>query len=362
MKKITTIILALIMVLSAFAVPVSAENKTAEMYVKSTPNWLYDHELDDKYVFPDYFTAGRRCSIRFALNGIETLGLCEFDVIYNSDVFEFVQVYMYEVVVPVMVGAVPDETPVATAEKISDGRLHVTVKGNENIKKQYFYVSIGFNVKSTGESDIAVENIMLTDCGGNSYDDKVNTDRVPVKSLAADEIPAVKLDFEKTLSYHYGSSNYVTSVLSRPMTVSEAVSVVNVTGGEHEIIIVNDEGEKLPDEDMVPTGARLVVLYNGVSVFVTNFVLIGDVNGDAKITAADARKVLRYSAKLDTKSMDKAEADAANAAKDNPEVTAADAREILRCSAGIGHTYEDLYEYHCRLRKSYPWLINDNIR
>ncbi|MBR5233379.1 MAG: hypothetical protein IKW03_04130 [Clostridia bacterium] len=361
MKRIITILISLITIITTFVFPVSAKNNIAEMTVKSTPNWIYDYELADKYVFPDYFTTGRTCSITFSLNGIKTLDLCEFDILYNSDVFEFVEVDMYVVDVPDIIGAVRDETPVATAEKQTDGKVHVSVKGNKNIKSQYFYVSLAFKIKAKGNSDLAVKNIILTDCTGNSYDVNVNTDRVPVKSFATHEIPKVKLDFEKTLSYHYGSSNYITTVLSRPMTVSEAVSIAQVTDDKCEKVIVNDAGERLSDEDMVPTGARFVVLYDGVSIFTTNIVLIGDVNGDALITAADARKVLRYAAKLDTKSMDVAEVDAANTAKNNSEITSADAREILRYSAGLGQSYKDWYDYHCIIRKYYPWLINDNI-
>ena len=59
---------------------------------------------------------------------------------------------------------------------------------------------------------------------------------------------------------------------------------------------------------------------------------MGDVNGDNKITAADARLVLRVSAKLEKLSQDAMAV--ADATKDN-KITAADARLILRVSAKL---------------------------
>ncbi len=361
MKKISAILVAFIMFFSVVIVPVSAESSAPEMSVKSTPNWGYDYELDDKYVFPDYFCVGTTDSINFSLGGIETLELCEFDVLYNSEVFDFVQVDPYVVIVPCIVGAVPDSVPVLKAEVVSDGKMHVVIKSDATIKKQYFFVNLAFKVKATGNCDIEVDNVILTDCDGKNYDVVVNTDRVPVRAVDRQNIPSVKLDFEQTLSYYYGSSNYVTTELSYPMTVSEFISTVQVSDEICEKIVVNDKGDRLGADEKIPTGARFVVLYEGLSVYVTNLVLIGDVNGDAQINAADARKVLRYTARIDMDSMDSAEIYAANTAKNNEGITAADARELLRFSAGIGQTYADFYEYHCVLRRFYPWLINDNL-
>lgn len=59
---------------------------------------------------------------------------------------------------------------------------------------------------------------------------------------------------------------------------------------------------------------------------------MGDVDGDGKITAADARLILRRAAKLITLSMEQeARADVDKDGK----ITAADARKVLRVSAGL---------------------------
>lgn len=60
--------------------------------------------------------------------------------------------------------------------------------------------------------------------------------------------------------------------------------------------------------------------------------MLGDVNGDGIITAADARSALRISAELDVPSSD--ELIAADVDFDG-RVTASDARTILRVSAGL---------------------------
>lgn len=69
-----------------------------------------------------------------------------------------------------------------------------------------------------------------------------------------------------------------------------------------------------------------------LSVVGSEWVLKGDVNGDGKITAADAREALRGAARLE-KLSDK-EASVADANSDG-KVTAADARDILKESSGV---------------------------
>lgn len=61
-------------------------------------------------------------------------------------------------------------------------------------------------------------------------------------------------------------------------------------------------------------------------------IIMGDVNGDGKETAADARKVLRASAKLETLSEEQKKAADMNG--DN-KITAADAQRILKDVAGV---------------------------
>ena len=72
-------------------------------------------------------------------------------------------------------------------------------------------------------------------------------------------------------------------------------------------------------------------------------IITGDVNGDEKITAADARLTLRTSAKIDTFNAEQQKA--ADVNFDN-KITAADARMILRVSAKIdSFDIDDTHDY-----------------
>ncbi len=81
----------------------------------------------------------------------------------------------------------------------------------------------------------------------------------------------------------------------------------------------------------------LIMVFTPVTAFATipeydaSWAKMGDINLDKRITAMDARLVLRYSAKLDSGEMDLYRSDADG----NGRLTAADAREILRVAAGL---------------------------
>ena len=75
MKKLLALLIIVIFLFCSIPFSASAENNVAEIHVKSTPNWAYDYELSDKFVFPDYFTVGRTISMNFSLTDVETLVL-----------------------------------------------------------------------------------------------------------------------------------------------------------------------------------------------------------------------------------------------------------------------------------------------
>ena len=101
--------------------------------------------------------------------------------------------------------------------------------------------------------------------------------------------------------------------------------------------VVNADGEILDADKPVPTGAILATLYDGFVVDSFEFVVRGDANCDGKITAADARFVLRYCAKLESvrSGLNLAQEYAIIAVGNGNRVTAADARAILRKAAGL---------------------------
>ena len=91
--------------------------------------------------------------------------------------------------------------------------------------------------------------------------------------------------------------------------------------------VYDSEGNALADDAVVRTGC---VIKHASGTAEYTLVLMGDVNFDGKVTAADARLALRVSAKMDTVT------DIQTIAADvdfNSKITAADARLILRVSA-----------------------------
>lgn len=70
-----------------------------------------------------------------------------------------------------------------------------------------------------------------------------------------------------------------------------------------------------------------------IVIFVVNANVIGDVDGNGSVSAADARLALRYAANLET-SLSIAQIEAADVNGDG-NVTAADARLILRAAANL---------------------------
>ena len=98
-------------------------------------------------------------------------------------------------------------------------------------------------------------------------------------------------------------------------------------------VIINSEKKVFDETENVPNGTWIATLYNGFVVDKMQICIKGDVNCDGKITAADARLVLRYSAKLEQFS-DNMQLYAADM-NDVSGVTSYDARLILRKAAGL---------------------------
>ena len=99
------------------------------------------------------------------------------------------------------------------------------------------------------------------------------------------------------------------------------------------VLIVDKNNIPVDDEQKLGTGNKIQLMGpdNGVIAEYT-IVLRADVNGDSKITAADARIALRVAANLDK--LEGAYLTAANQ-NDDEKITASDARKILRKAAGL---------------------------
>lgn len=99
-------------------------------------------------------------------------------------------------------------------------------------------------------------------------------------------------------------------------------------------VCYDKNGAFINEEDFVATGCRL--RYDALDSQPTEYKLcvLGDTNGDGRVTAADARLILRAAAKLDT--LQGAFFTAADVNFDG-KITAADARKTLRVSSNLAY-------------------------
>lgn len=158
--------------------------------------------------------------------------------------------------------------------------------------------------------------------------------------------PNAKIHFNSTAP-HELIPQYSSILLTESedsITIEPENSIIHITDGKTVetvsaiimnecFIIVDKDNNKLDDNTFIGTGSKVQILDNDGKVLSEYDVVVNaDVNGDATITAADARLALRASANLDK--IEGVYAIAANYNGDD-DITAADARKILRKSAGL---------------------------
>lgn len=112
-----------------------------------------------------------------------------------------------------------------------------------------------------------------------------------------------------------------------PTTISEIFSMLSVSGNDGEIKYIPKYGAT---DNYPRTGDVFALEFEGKYCDVLYVHVVGDATDDGKVTTADARLVLRQSAKLD------AEAFVCDVTNDG-KTTAADARMILRVAAQIDY-------------------------
>lgn len=349
-KKFLSVILSVCILLCSFSFASFAQEESkASVDVYIPGNYIFDENLFYKGF---YSIIGRQFEVFVHINGVENISEFIFEIDYNKESLCLDQHYLNYISSDI------NYMPMVDQLSKDDEPLKLRLHDKKGIADtELFAYGFRFKAEEKGEIDFSIRVLSLIDGDGNSYEPEINM-VLPSETYHENEIPNALPDFDISLSY--GISNYKKTELAYSMTVNEFVSKMkNIENCK--LDITTADGETLDGDAYIPTGAKLSVTFDNMPVFSTTFVLIGDVNRDAKINAADARLVLRFTAGLDRYNGDDAFRCAANTAKNTEEITAADAREILRYSAGIGLTYADWYEYHCVLEKYNRALINDNL-
>lgn len=353
MKRITAMLLCLAVIFSFFVIPVSAEENKPTVSVS-----IIDGELID---FTDSLSGfsiplpivGWKFIVGISLKNFEDLKSGTIKIEYNDNIMTFNRhdeirdwIYdgwetIYEIERDYLsADLTTSENGLMEIQIESDGRGYDSIalcceyfrcinKGNCN-----FTVTVSGFVDSNGEEiDVVVEN------------------RFPEQSHYFEEIPSLKFDSEKCLAYGSPSGRETTIELACPMTVKEFIDSLDYGNGT--CLIKDVDGKILGENDMIPTGGVLELYYADSLIRSADIILIGDVTCDGKITAADARKILRIAARLEIlyyNGIDILLSVAANPSQ-SKEITAKDARSVLRYAALIDDCYIEWFRYHKLLHR-----------
>ena len=296
----------------------------------------------------DSFSYGKM-TLKYNAENISVLGISiPCDVVYDGweSLYEVPRDY-------IAVSKINEGNGFAEYEFVADGRefdsVTICVAEIEIIEK--------------GSFDLEVEFAELKDKDGNPIDATVQFALKPEYTHYEDEIPENPV-LDQTNSLTYGISltmAHVKTELAYPMTVGEFIDSVDCNGGYG--VIVDYYGNELSRNDFVPTGAKFINYFDNVKLFETTITVIGDVTLDGKITAADARLILRIAAGLETYRYGVIGTLIKNAANtcQSTEITARDARSVMRYAASIEDCYTEWYRYHCLLNKYSRGLYNTNL-
>ena len=348
MKKITAILLCLAVIFSFSVIPVSAEENKPTVSVSIIDREIIsftDSLMGSALPFP---IVGWKFIVGISLKNFEGLKSGTIKIEYNDDIMTFNSQYeirdwgydgwetIYETERDYLsADLITNETGLFEIQIESDGRDYDRIalcrEHFRCIDKGYcnFTVTASGFVDSNGEEiDVVVDN---------SFSEQ---------SYYFEENPSLEFDSEKCLVYSTTLGLETKIELAYPMTVKEFIDSLKYDNGT--CLIKDVDGKILGENDMIPTGGVFEFHYADSIVRSATIILIGDVTCDGKITAADARRILRIAANLETlyiSDIDSSLRVAANPCQ-SIEITAKDARAVLRYSALIEDCYIEWFRYH----------------
>ncbi len=234
---------------------------------------------------------------------------------YNKDIFEIAEWCVPDNLVHQSVSET--ETGLCFNASFFESFLDRNDEANKNTTGSCSFL---LRVKGTGKHNMKIS------ATATRLDGSVKDIRVSHPEFYEDVIEKRMLDF---LMFDEENVNNYYAVFDSAVTVSEVVEAAKAETA----VVINSANEILEENEYVPNGMWVATTYNGFVVEKMQICVKGDVNCDGKITAADARLVLRRSAKLEQFS-DNMQVYAADM-NDVNGVTSYDARLILRKAAGL---------------------------
>ena len=303
MKKIFSIILIIFVLISSCIIPVSAEEEKYTA-VFNAPGVFICKENKENLI---------RTSITLS----DAEDFVRGEIIFRYDPLVFCGAPENMKVVP---SGKPERFNIKY-EKYSD-YVKLIFEKNDAAEVVSDKLSINFLFKtlSVGEHDFSIEVTAYNEQKEKTEYDVVYAFDLYEKTVLESEIPVIdKSIFELRKDYIYIDHKTTPDSLIEKIEGTEVAVYVPVSG-------------KLDDKENIPNGAYLVTFYKGYVAKKYSICVSEDVNCDAKVTAADARLALRYSAKLEELTVISFYAADVNA---DDKVTAADARLILRFASGL---------------------------
>ena len=307
MKKIFSIILIVLVLISSCMIPVYAqEGDDYDIIVDIAEVIVYDKTIDG--VPGEWFEGCLSVNVMF--NHIERFDVMYLYLDFNTELMR----YESSVEKPeraCICGCLPTKTGVVFSARLGEMAEPDTAYSRE---------TTGFiKVSGTGEHNIKIA-ADVRDKNGDPVDVKVKF-KSPYKEVV--DVSAVTTINKLALTFvdQYAVTDYKT-------TVAELIGNKGIGAGA----VIDADGNFLDENAKIPNGAYLATLYEGYVVDKIQLCVIEDVNCDAKVTAADARLALRHSARLENLSGVSFYAADVNF---DGKVTAADARLILRKPAGL---------------------------
>lgn len=153
---------------------------------------------------------------------------------------------------------------------------------------------------------------------GHEYDDKGVCSR-------CGDVNVTEIVFVENSNMTVNNDTKIVISKTASTKVSDLMKLIDGDGWS----VTDTQGNELAEDKLAPTGC---ILRHSSGAVEYTYVVLGDVNADGKVTAADARLVLRVAASLET--LDDVKTYAADVDA-NTKVVAADARKILRVSSKI---------------------------
>lgn len=308
MKKLTALLLVFLMVFGCAVSSSATESEDYDIIVEFKTDVLrFDKNAAESV--DEWLRPAVGLSVRFY--NIERFESCKVIIDFDKNLLELGSVIQTPVAVYSQ-GVYPTETGVVAFAHIND----------EYADRSDSYscsAPCDFKIKGIGLHNINV-TVDVRDLNGEKVDVKVKYEAPYEKIVDSSEIEYIDID-KAYLRYSDAYFDYGTKVSD----ILEKVKSKNA-------IIRDRNGNVLEADAVVSNDSVIVTLYEGYVADAVSVCIPFDVDCDGKVTAADARHVLRQAAYLE--SLAGLMFSAADVNKSG-NITAADARSILRKAANL---------------------------